>query len=130
MKLYDILKVAQNDYDTYDNEFDATVTVGWIEDGLFGDDDKNYVDFCNGIYKKVEVVKFSFDDSFIVDWSGLINRNMEKFKAFTKENWRYQYEDDEDEFVYQWINEIQSYVSGYVSEDFYGVLVKFVETLE
>ena len=41
-----------------------------------------------------------------------------------------QYEDDDDEFIYQWITEIHSYMAGCVSDDFYGVLVEFVDELE
>ena len=40
------------------------------------------------------------------------------------------YKNDEDEFIYQWINEIHLYMAGYVSEDFYETLVKFVDSLE
>jgi hypothetical protein len=57
---------------------------------------------------------------------------MEKFRKFTAENWyeNCQYENDNDEFIYQWINEIHQYMAGNVSEDFYDELVKFVKTLE
>ena len=68
-------------------------------------------------------------DVLIVKWTELIQNNMEKFKAFTKENWSNQYEDDEDEFIYQWINEIHYYLAGYVNEDFYDELVKLVAIL-
>ena len=55
---------------------------------------------------------------------------MDKFKAFTKEYWNNQYEDDEDEFIYQWISEIHLYIAGYVGEKMYGKLNSFIETLE
>lgn len=128
MKLYEIMKLSQNDYDTYDTIFDAVVTVCYIAENEARD---NYDKFCIELMKKVEVEKIN-GDILIVKWTELIQKNMEKFKAFTKENWyeNCQYEDDEDEFIYQWINEIHQYMAGNVSEDFYVELVNLVESLE
>ncbi len=125
MKLYDFIKLTEADYDTYDTVYDACVTVCYIDDEDITDD---YDKFCIEITKKVEVEKQN-GDILIVKWTNLIQNNMEKFKNFTEKYWKYTYEDDEDEFIYQWINEIHSYMAGYVSEDFYSILVKFVETL-
>ena len=129
MKLYEFIKTTQRDYDTCDDVYDAIVTVCYIDDA---DVEDNYSKFCNEIIKLVEVVKQTDDIIVLVKWNDLIQNNIEKFKAFTKKYWREncQYENDEDEFVYQWINEIHHYMAGNVSEDFYEILVKFVETLE
>lgn len=127
MKLYDFMKMSQNDYDTYDTVYDAEVTVCYIEEEWENKD--SYYKFCTELIKKVEVGKIN-GDVLIVKWTELIQNNMEKFKAFTKENWDNQYEDDDDEFIYQWINEIHYYLAGYVNEDFYDELVKLVETLK
>lgn len=127
MKLYDCLKLTESDYDTCDTVFDATVTVCYIEDED-GEKD-NYYKFCLELVKKVEVEKIN-GDIIIAKWTELIQNNMEKFKEFTAKHWRYTYEDDEDEFIYQWINEFQAYLAGYVAEDFYAELVEFVETLK
>ena len=128
MKLYDFMKMSENDYDTFDAVYDADVTVCFIEENKSND---SYEKFCIELMKKVEVEKVN-GDILIVKWTELIQNNMEKFRAFTKENWyeSCQYEDDEDEFIYQWINEIHQYMAGNVSEDFYDELVKLVETLE
>ena len=125
MTLYEILEIAENDFDTYDTEYDASVTVCWI-----GKESDNYDKFCNEIIKKVNVIK-KVGDGLLVNWSELIKRNMERFRQFTKDNWNEncQYEDDEDEFIYQWINEIHLYMAGYVSENFYKKLVTFVNEL-
>ena len=127
--LYEIMKMSECDYDTYDTEYDTCVTVCFIADE---DEEDNYDKFCNGIIKKVNVVKIVPDSHLVCDWTKLIKTNMDKFRAFTKENWYEdcQYEDDEDEFIYQWIKEIDSYMAGYVSEDFYETLVEFVDSLE
>ena len=126
MTLYEFMKMSECDYDTYDVDFDAIVTVCLPDE----DDDLDaYGKFCFEIIKKVEVVK-QVDTGLIVDWSGFIKRNVELLREFTDEYWYNNYEDDDDEFVYQWINEIHAYLGGCVSEDIYEKLVELVETLD
>lgn len=129
MKLYDFMKITEVDYDTYDTVYDAEVTVCYIEEDEKEND--NYDKFCIELMKKVELEKQN-EDVLIVNWTKLITENMEKFRAFTKKHWwdDCQYEDDEDEFIYQWITEFNNYMAGNVSEKFYGVLIKFLETLK
>lgn len=124
--LYEYLEMSENDFDTFDTEYDAEVTVCHIYE-----ETDEYDKFCNGIIKKVNVVKIN-GEYLIVNWSELIKRNMDKFREFTAKHWyeSCQYEDDIDEFVYQWINEIHQYMAGNVSIDFYSVLNKFVDSLE
>ena len=128
MKLYDFLKLSQNDFDTEDTIYCAVVTACYIEEDETND---NYEKFCIELMKKVEMEK-QVGDGLLVKWTELITNNMEKFRAFTAENWydNCQYEDDDDEFIYQWINEIHQYMAGNVAEDFYDKLVEFVQTLE
>lgn len=129
MKLYDFIKMTEADYDTYDVVYDNGVTVCFIDEEDEAMD--NYYKFCADIMKKVEMEKQN-GDVLIVNWTKLVKDNMEKFRAFTKEHWyeNRQYKNSEDNFIYAWINEIHAYMAGYVSEDFYGILVDFVETLE
>ena len=124
MTLYEYLKMTECDYDTCDTEYDTGVTVCFIDE-----ENDDYDKFCNGIIKKVDVVKIN-GDILTVNWNELIERNMDRFKKFAKKHWKYQYENDTDEFVYQWINEIHMYMAGYVSEDFYSTLNKFVGSLK
>lgn len=128
MKLYDFIKLTEADYDTEDTVYCAGVTVCYIEENGKND---NYDKFCIELMKKAEVEKVS-GDTILVKWTELIQNNMDKFRKFTKENWyeNCQYENDDDEFIYQWINEIHQYMAGNVSEDFYEKLVELVETLE
>ena len=128
MKLYDFLKISQNDFDTCDTVYDTGVTVCYIDEE---DAEDSYDKFCIELMKKVEVEEQN-DDILIVKWTELIQNNMEKFKKFTAKNWyeSCQYENDEDEFIYQWINEIDQYMAGNVSEKFYDELVEFVQTLK
>lgn len=124
--LYEYLRMSKNDFDTYDTKYDVSVTVGYI-----GKENDEYDKFCNGIIKKVNVVEVN-NNSLTVNWSELIERNMDKFKEFTSKHWyaSCQYENDIDEFIYQWIKEIHGYMVGNVSEDFYSTLNDFVKTLE
>ena len=126
MKLYDFMKLSQVDYDTYDTVYDACVTVCYLDEE---DMEDNYDKFCIKLMKMVELEKVNGDD-LLVKWTELITKNMEKFKAFTEKHWRYNYEDDEDEFIYQWINEFHMYLAGYVSEDFYDTLLEFLESIK
>ena len=124
MTLYEYLKMNEADYDTYDVMYCAEVTVCYIDE-----ENDEYDRFCNGIIKKVDVVRVN-GDTLVVNWSELIERNMGKFKKFTAKHWRYQYENDIDEFMYQWIIEIHQYMAGNVSDSFYSVLNKFVDSLK
>jgi hypothetical protein len=116
--------MSEADYDTYDTEYDAGVTVCYIDE-----ESDAYDAFCNSIIKKVDVIKIN-GSSLMVNWSDLIERNMHKFKSFTKKYWHYQYENDTDEFMYQWITEIHMYMAGCVSDSFYPILKKFVDSLK
>ena len=126
MKLYDFMKISMDDWDTYDHDYDCCVTVCYIDDA---DAEDNYDKFCNSIIKKVEVSRIIPGSHLVCDWSKLVKNNMEKFRAFSMEHWVFEY-NDEDEFIYQWIKEIHLYMAGYVSENFYNILIGFVETLE
>lgn len=126
MKLYDFLKISQNDFDTEDTIYCAVVTVCYIDEE---DAEDNYDKFCIELMKKVEMEK-QVGDGLLVKWTELIQNNMEKFKEFAREHWITAYENDDDEFIYQWIKEIHYYMAGYVDEDFYDNLVKLVENLE
>lgn len=126
MTLYEFMKMSECDYDTYDVDFDAIVTVCLPDE----DDDLDaYGKFCFEIIKKVNVIQVA-DTGLLVDWSEFVKRNIEQLREFTDENWYNNYEDDDDEFIYQWINEIHAYMIGCVSEDFYEKLVELVETLD
>ena len=126
MTLYEFMKMSECDYDTYDVDFDAVVTVCLP----YEDNDLDAYDkFCFEIIKKVDVVKIT-DTGLIVDWSGFIKRNIEQLRDFADEYWYNNYADDDDEFIYQWINEVHAYLAGYVSGDIYKKLVELVETLD
>lgn len=123
MNLYDFINPSGRDYDVADTVFDIRVTVCCI-----ATERDSYDKFCNAIIKKVKFVRHCGGCVLEAEWTDLIKRNMEKFRTFADENWQYHFE-DEDAFIYEWIREIDSYMAGSVSYDFYDELVKFVETL-
>lgn len=126
MNLFEFINTTQKDFDTYDDVYDASVTICFIDE-----EEDAYDKFCNGMIRLVEVIKQTDDCILLVKWTDLIKRNIEKFREFTKKYWYddCQYEDDEDEFIYQWITEIDNYMAGNVIIEFYETLVKFVNTL-
>ena len=129
MTLYDYMNTHNEDYDVYDNEFDTCVTVCPILDSEVNKSD-SYDVFCNSIIKRVKFVsEGGHESTLIADWSGLIRANLDKFRTFSKAHWRSQYEDDNEEFIYQWLNEIRAYMAGYVSEAVYSDLVELVNDL-
>lgn len=123
MTLYEFIKVANNDYDTYDTLYDGVVTVCSFD----SEDEKSeeyYEKFRIGIMKFVNVVKGVSKNSLSCNWSEMIEYNMAIFKEFAKKHWRNQYEDDEDEFIYQWIKEIHYWIAGEVGESTYKEFVE------
>lgn len=124
MTLFDFMAVSKKDFDTFDTETDAEVTVCYI-----GHEDSDYEKFCNGVIRLVDVIEQTSDYVLRVSWSELIKRNIGIFQDFTKQYWKCQYEDDS-EFIYQWICEINAYMAGYVPESFYKNLVELVGTLK
>ena len=125
MTLYEYLNLYGEDYDVYDEDYDECVTVSFIDEICDG-----YDSFCAKMMRKVSVVDTDNNDNPIANWSELVRRNMPVFKSFTEEHWRRKYRNDMDEFIYQWIKEIHLYFAGYVSEDFYTILIDLVDALE
>lgn len=123
MKLYEFLKVTQRDYDCYDTNYDACVTICYVNEVK----DK-YDEFCVELTKKVDVIVQTGDTSLVCDWSKFVADNYDVFKAFTIANWVQDY-DDKAEFIYQWIQELNGYIAGSVSEKFYSKLCQLMKVL-
>ena len=122
MTLYEFIKVANNDYDTYDDVYDAIVTVCSF-DGEDEKSDEYYEKFRIGIMKFVEVVRGTADKGLLCKWSEFISRNIKVFREFTEKYWYNQYE-DEDDFIYEWIGELQNWQAGALSESMYKEFVE------
>lgn len=121
MTLYDYIKTFCEggwfDRDTYDTVFDNGITVcADIEH----DEDEYYYKFCNGLLKRVEVDKID-DDFCLLKWSDMIKNNIELFRDFAKKHWNSSSEEieDDDDLIYEWLNEIHYWLAGYTSENVY-----------
>lgn len=132
MNLYEYLKANnEDDIDTYDTAFDTSVCVCVDLNPIKPD---NYDRFCLALIKRVKFVE-AHNNSLTCDWYSLINDNLEVFKQITKDYWVTDYSywvtdySDKDDFIYEWIKELNSYLAGYVDEKFYGVLVKRLEQI-
>lgn len=123
MTLYELVKASNCDYDTYDDVFDAEVTVCSFDE----EDEKSdeyYEKFRIGIMKFAEVVDNSATHWGIVcKWTDFIQRNIKVFREFAEKYWYTQYE-DEDDFIYEWINELHSWSAGALSESMYKEFVE------
>lgn len=125
MNLYQYLKANdEDDIDTYDTVFDTSVCVCVDFNPIKPD---NYDRFCLALIKRVKFVE-AHNNSLTCDWYSLINDNSEVFKQITKDYWVTDYSDIDD-FIYEWIKELNSYLAGYVDEKFYGVLVERLEQI-
>lgn len=121
MTLYDLLKVLNDDFDTYDNVYDAIVTVCSFDE----EDEQSaeyYDKFRIEIMKFIEVTKGS-KQALWCNWSDFIKRNIQIFREFEAKYWSNHYE-DEDDFIYQWIKEIDAWISGAVNERIYKEFVE------
>lgn len=133
MTLYDYMKNNSiDDVDAWDTETDACVTVcidmgAESEDNLYN---SYYDEVCFELIKKVEFAKEVRSGVVECKWRKLIKDNIEKFRDFSILYWHRLYEEDEDEFIYQWIKEIHYYLAGYVSNDTYLNLVALVADLD
>lgn len=112
MKLIDLLT---KDYDVYDETYDLGTCFEEIY--MYNNDEPLYV-FTKKLASKLEVVRFTSNDTLIVDFTKLINNNKPLFVDFMKKYWGTTYEDNED-FECEWIKELCYYVNGYVSNNIY-----------
>ena len=132
MTLYEFVNGTERDYDAYDDASEYCVTVCYISPTMKHDDYNHfcYNHFCMELMKKVKFVKQTSDCIVVCKWYDFINWNFDKFKAFSREHWEDTYDDEDDEFIYQWIQELHGYIAGDVPDDFYSTLLDFVNTLE
>lgn len=122
MTLYDFILQEQGDFDTYDTVFDVCVTVCEPYEYDEGEE-KDYYDIFNDlIMKNVEVDYKKSDYECICKWSDFIEKNIETFRKAADELW-YHTPKKNDDLIYEWIREINSWMAGYVSESIYKKFV-------
>ena len=112
-------------YDTYDTEFDSCVTVEYIPTSW----DEPIYTFARELYKHVKCLSKTPYESIICDWSGFIKKYQKQLTEFMEKHWSRQYK-DEDDFIYEWIKEINLYLAGYVGDSCYKNFNKIVFGIE
>jgi hypothetical protein len=124
MTVFEFLKISPYDYDVADEVFDATITVcestekyeKALSDYRNNGDPEYYYLFIAMFLNKVELTRGG--DYPVANFYGFIEKNIEVFRKFSNEHWWYTPEDDDD-LIYEWIHELDNYLAGAVSEDFY-----------
>ena len=72
--------------------------------------------------KNVEVDYKKSDYECICKWNDFIEKNIETFRKAADELW-YRTPKNDDDLIYEWIKEINSWMAGYVSESVYKKFV-------
>ena len=124
MTLYDFLKLVKADFDTYDTVFDIEVTA--CEPYESSQENMEWYDkYYNFILKHVEFVEKTGEYSCVANWYKFIKDNMETFRECANDMWKEgTVPDDEDDFIYEWIEEINGWLAGYVSENEYKIFME------
>jgi len=122
MTLYDFILQEQGDFDTYDTVFDVCVTVCEPYEYDEGEEKQYYDIFNDLIMKNVEVDYKKSDYECICKWNDFIEKNIETFRKAADELW-YHTPKNDDDLIYEWIREINSWIAGYVSESVYKKFV-------
>ena len=120
MTVYTFIKETRKDgwfdRDTYDTVFDACITL-CVD--LNTTSDEYYYKFCNDLLKYVEIDEIT-DNCVTLKWYDMIANNIDLFRKFTENYW-YNPEsfDDDDDLIYEWINELDGFFAGNTSESVY-----------
>ena len=125
MTLYEYIKQEQNDFDVWDTVFDNIVTVCCIDEDK--EDEDNHYKFCIGIMKLVEFKsRVLWTDCAITgDWYGFLKKNYDTLLEWAKAHWReYAIPEDEEDFIYEWIDELHGMFAGGLSEESYADFVE------
>ena len=116
MKAWELVKKeGWFDEDTYDDEYDMSITVCIGADNE--QDEDPYYQFIVGLLKLVEV-----EDESVWKWSLLVEENYDVFREFARYHWN-TYSDNQDDFIEQWLGEIHYLFAGYGSDSTYKLLV-------
>ena len=129
VSLLDYLKKYPGDYDVWDNTFDMCVTVCSPDSEEKTAYDNFVAEICDKVYMVYDGDDIEETDNPVADWYGFIEKNMEKFRNFTGRYWACEYEDDDD-YIEEWIVEINNLFAGYGSWKSYGNLAIFAKTLK
>ena len=124
MTLYELLKMEQCDFDTFDTVFDICVTV--CDPYVPDEGEEEWFDkFYDFIIKNVEVMEKTGECTCICKWYDFIKNNIEVFRNAANDMW---FEDcipdNEEDLIYEWIKDIHLWLAGYGSECEYKKFMK------
>lgn len=125
-------------WDCPDKVFDAVITVDCSvsQDGTIDitEDDKEFTNmplFINEFLGKVTVVSLMSDGTPIIDADGLFRRNIATVKQWIAKNWDVDFNTwDDDDIVYQLIQEIHLGIAGYKTNSQYGRYLKLLRSCD
>lgn len=126
-------------WDCPDKVFDAVVTVDCSvsQDGkadIIDDKDDEYPNmplFIKEFVGKVTVVSLMGDGTPIIDADGLFRRNIETVRQWVKKNWSIDTETwDDDDIIYQMIQEIHYGIAGYKGNKTYGAYLQLLRSCD
>ena len=115
MTLYDFIKQNNGDYDTYDDVYDAVVTVC-----IDIEPEDDYDEFCVELCKLVEVKSIGRGCDIVCGWSDFITHNISVLRDIANKHWVKGNYKDEDDFIYEWIKEFHYLLAGYGDDGAYG----------
>lgn len=119
MTISEYLQLERRDMDIADSVFDMTITACYDE-SIFAEEITDPFTLFNAQFlSKVNLA--SGGDYPVADFYQFIENNFDLFKDFTKNHWIRDYP-DKDDFIEQWILELDQYMAGNVSESFYQTI--------
>ena len=123
-------------WDCPDKVFDAVITVDCSVDpeghiDILENDPEfpNMPLFINEFLGKVTVVSLQGDGTPIIDADGLFRRNIDTIKQWVAKNWNGTWDDDDD-IIYQMIQEIHYGIAGYKGNKSYGLYLELLRNCD
>ena len=123
-------------WDCPDKVFDAVITVDCSVDpdgtiDILKDDPKfpNMPLFIKEFLGKVTVVSLQGDGTPIIDADGLFRRNIATIRDWVVKNWAGKWDNDDD-IIYQMIQEIHYGIAGYKGNKGYGLYLELLRSCD
>ena len=131
MKLNELLDLFYGGccFDTYDTVYDAVVTWDWNKDAKIDDRYPYYFKMSRLLASKLDIAYISGDINpvIVIEYTKLIKDNMGLFREFANEYWDEEYiHEDDDDFIYEFIEQIHLILSGLGCERDYKVFYELL----
>lgn len=131
MKLNELLDLFYGGccFDTCDTICDAVVTWVWNKDAKIDDRYPHYLKMSRLLASKLDIAYISGDRNPVIaiEYSKFIKDNMELFREFANEYWDEEYiHEDDDDFLYEFIEQIHLMLSGLGCERDYKVFYELL----